>query len=399
MQNFVFYNPTKIIFGRNTIPAIGPETAAWGTKALLVYGGGSIRKNGIYAQVTAALNEAGVEITEHGGVRSNPLLSHVNEGIAKVKKQQLDVIVAVGGGSVLDSAKAISAGAVVDHDVWKFFIGKKTIRRVLPLTTVLTLAASGSEMNSGMVITNDATRDKFGFGNRLLYPKTSILDPKATYSVPPDYTAYGAVDAISHVLEAYMTTQDPSTPVQDRFMEGLIRNAMDSCDRCLADPCDYQGRADLMWTATLALLGGGRPGPGRFPHAHDRALAERTLRRAARCRTLGGDSRLAPLAGRQRFKKNQAARRTAFRLQKKGGRVLGQCHDQNSRKLVRPDQQPDPAGGTGYPACGYSCHCRQRGPPGQDLAPERVRPRDHRRDPLPVPLKKWPVTAISSRTG
>lgn len=267
MQNFVFYNPTKIIFGRDTIPAIGPETAAWGTKALLVYGGGSIRKNGIYAQVTAALNEAGVEITEHGGVRSNPLLSHVNEGIARVKEQRLNVIVAVGGGSVLDSAKAISAGAVVEHDVWKFFIGKKTIRRVLPLTTVLTLAASGSEMNSSMVITNDATREKFGFGNRFLYPKTSILDPKATYSVPPDYTAYGAVDAISHVLEAYMTTRDPSTPVQDRFMEGLIRNAMDSCDRCLADPCDYQGRADLMWTATLALNGLAAAGLGRvgFP--------------------------------------------------------------------------------------------------------------------------------------
>ncbi len=267
MQNFVFYNPTKIIFGRDTIPAIGPETAAWGTKALLVYGGGSIRKNGVYAQVTAALNKAGVDITEHGGVRSNPLLSHVNEGIAKVKKQQLNVIVAVGGGSVLDSAKAISAGAVVEHDVWKFFIGKKTIRRVLPLTTVLTLAASGSEMNAGMVITNDATREKFGFGNRLLYPKTSILNPEATYSVPPDYTAYGAVDAISHVLEAYMTTRDPSTPVQDRLMEGLIRNAMESCDRCLADPRDYQGRADLMWTATLALNGLPAAGLGRvgFP--------------------------------------------------------------------------------------------------------------------------------------
>lgn len=267
MQNFVFCNPTKIIFGRDTIPAIGPETATWGTKALLVYGGGSIMKNGIYAQVTAALNEAGVEITEHGGVRSNPLLSHVNEGIAKVKKQQLNVIVAVGGGSVLDSAKAISAGAVVEHDVWKFFIGKKTIRQVLPLTTVLTLAASGSEMNAGMVITNDATREKFGFGNRLLYPKTSILDPEATYSVPPNYTAYGAVDAISHVLEAYMTTRDQSTPVQDRLMEGLIRNAMDSCDRCQANPRDYQGRADLMWTATLALNGLPAAGLGRvgFP--------------------------------------------------------------------------------------------------------------------------------------
>jgi len=267
MQNFVFHNPTKIIFGRGTIPAIGPETAVWGTKCLLVYGSGSIKNNSIYRQVTSALNEAEVKIIEHGGVQSNPLLSHVRGGIAKVKKHQLNVIAAVGGGSVLDSAKAISAGAVVDHDVWKFFIGKKSIKRTLPLTTVLTLAASGSEMNSGMVVTHDETREKFGCGNRFLYPKTSILDPEATFSVPPDYTAYGAVDALSHVLEYYMTTMDPSTPVQDRFMEGLMINAMTSCDRCLADPRNYQARADLMWTATLALNGLTAAGLGKvgFP--------------------------------------------------------------------------------------------------------------------------------------
>jgi len=267
MQNFVFYNPTKIIFGQNTIPTIGPETSAWGKRCLLVYGAGSIKRNNIFATVSTALQEAGITVTEHGGVRSNPLLSHVREGIAKAKSENVDVVVAVGGGSVLDSAKAICAGAVVEHDVWKFFTGKKSIKQVLPLTTVLTLAASGSEMNSGMVITNDDTREKFGFGNRKLFPKTSILDPEATFSVPPDYTAYGAVDAVAHILEFYMTTQDPSTPVQDRFMEGLIRNAMDSCDRCLVDPHDYQARADLMWTATLALNGLTAAGLGRvgFP--------------------------------------------------------------------------------------------------------------------------------------
>ena len=267
MQNFVFYNPTKIIFGKNTIPSIGSETSLWGEKCLLLYGTGSIKNNGVYDQVISSLNEAGIEIVEHADVQSNPLLSHVREGIKKVKAHNLDVVVAAGGGSVLDSAKAICAGAAVDHDVWKFFTGKKSIKSALPLTTVLTLAASGSEMNSGMVVTNDATREKFGFGSQRLYPKASILDPEATYSVPPDYTAYGAVDAIAHVLEYYMTAEDRATPVQDRLMEGLIRNAIDSCDRCLADPNDYNGRADLMWTATLALNGLTGAGLGRvgFP--------------------------------------------------------------------------------------------------------------------------------------
>ena len=267
MQNFVFYNPTKIIFGRKTSPNIGPETAELGQRGLLVYGQSSIRESGLYDQVTCALADAGVTIVEHGGVQSNPLLGHVQAGIAKAKKYKADVIIAVGGGSVLDSAKAIAAGSVVEHDVWKFFTGKKSIKSALPVISLLTLAAAGSEMNSGMVITNEKTRQKFGFGHRLLYPKTSILDPELTFTVPESYTAYGAVDAIAHVLEFYMTTKDPDTPVQDRFMEGLIKNAMSSCERCLQDPCDYGGRANLMWTATLALNGLTAAGLGRvgFP--------------------------------------------------------------------------------------------------------------------------------------
>jgi len=255
MQNFVFHNPTKILFGKGTIVSIGSETTAFSNKVLLVYGSGSIKKNGLYQQVTESLQNAGAEITEHPGVQSNPLLSHVRAGIALAKTHHCQVVCAVGGGSVIDEAKAICAGAMVDHDVWKFFTGKKSITSTLPLTTVLTLAASGSEMNSGMVITNEETNQKFGFANKHLFPKASILDPEATFSVPADYTAYGAVDAIAHVLEFYFTTADPSTPVQDRFMEGLVINAMESCDRVLADLHDYQGRADLMWTATLALNG------------------------------------------------------------------------------------------------------------------------------------------------
>lgn len=267
MHNFVFHNPTKILFGRDTIGAIGPETKAWGNKALLVYGRGSVRRNGVFDRVTASLEAAGVEWIEHGGVCSNPLLSHVREGVRLAKANSVEAIVAVGGGSVIDAAKGVAVGAVAEHDVWKFFTGKKGVKATLPVTTVLTLAASGSEMNSGMVLTNEETREKFGFGHRLLFPKVSVLDPETTFTVPPEYTTYGAVDAISHVLEFYLTASDPDSPVQDRLMEGLIENAMAACKRCLTDPCDYNGRANLMWTATLALNGLTAAGLGRvgFP--------------------------------------------------------------------------------------------------------------------------------------
>lgn len=255
MQNFVFHNPTKILFGKNTVPSIGEETVLLGKKVLLVYGTSSIKSNGLYDKVMHSLTTAGATITEHGGVQSNPLLSHVRQGIQLAKDNCCEVVCAVGGGSVIDEAKAICAGATVQHDVWKFFTGKKSVKAPLPLTTVLTLAASGSEMNSGMVITNDETAQKFGVANKQLYPVTSILDPAVTCTVPADYTAYGAVDAIAHVLEFYFTTEDSYTPVQDRLMEGLVINAMESCNRVLQTPDDYQARADLMWTATLALNG------------------------------------------------------------------------------------------------------------------------------------------------
>ena len=263
MHNFVFHNPAKVLFGRGTVASIGTETLIWGKRALLVHGQRSIKASGLYDQVMAALDLAGIEVVEFGGVQPNPLLSHVRQGVQLAKTKQVEVIVAVGGGSVMDTGKAIAAGAVVEHDVWKFFTGKKGIKQPLPVICVATLAASGSEMNSGMVITNDQTLEKFGFGHRLLYPKTSILDPELTFSVPPDLTAYGAVDVFSHVLEFYLTARDTDTPVQARLMEGLMENAMISCERCLVHPSDYNARADLMWTATLALSGFPAAGLGR----------------------------------------------------------------------------------------------------------------------------------------
>ncbi|MBU0674639.1 MAG: iron-containing alcohol dehydrogenase [Proteobacteria bacterium] len=267
MQNFVFHQPTKILFGRETISSIGSESIVFGTRALLVYGSGSIRENGIYDRVMASLTEAGLEVIEYPGVRSNPVLSHVREGIRVAKEHRIEVVIAVGGGSVIDSAKAIAAGALVNHDVWLFFKGKKSVAGKLPLTCVLTLAAAGSEMNGGMVLTNDDLRQKFGTGNQHLKPQVSILDPEATFSVPLDYSVYGAVDAIAHILEFYFTTGDPTTPVQDRLMEGLVLNIMEACERILVDPKDYNARADLMWCATLALNGltGAGLGPVGFP--------------------------------------------------------------------------------------------------------------------------------------
>jgi alcohol dehydrogenase YqhD (iron-dependent ADH family) len=263
VHNFVFHIPTKILFGQGTLPALGPETAAWGRKALLVYGRASLRRNGLHTLIVESLQSSGVEVVEHGGVRANPLLSHAREGVAKAKSARVEVIVAAGGGSVIDTAKAIAAGALVEHDLWKFFIGKKGIKGALPLLTVPTVAASGSEMNSGMVLTNDQTREKLGFGHRLLFPKVSILDPTTTYTLSREYTAYGAIDALCHAVEFYLSTSEPETSIQDRLMEGLIENAMHACNRCQATPCDYAARADLMWTAALALSGLTAAGLGR----------------------------------------------------------------------------------------------------------------------------------------
>ncbi len=248
-------NPTKIIFGRDTIAGLGKEAAVFGQKVLLVYGQGSIKKNGIYIEVENSLQSAGLTIIQHGGVKSNPTLAFVRKGIELAKLHEIDVVIAVGGGSVIDTAKAISAGAVVEHDVWKFFSGKKGITSPLPIGCVLTLAASGSEMNGGMVITNEEKVLKLGTGNKKLCPRFSILDPNATFSVPPIYTAYGAVDAIAHTLEFYFTCRGDNTGVQDRFMEGLIINLMEACDKTLLDPHNYSARANLMWCATMALNG------------------------------------------------------------------------------------------------------------------------------------------------
>lgn len=255
MQNFVFEIPTRIIFGKGNIGQVGREVKALGSKALMVYGSGSIRKNGIYGQVISSLGEAGVSVIELPGVKSNPVLSLVYKGIEVARKESVDVILAVGGGSVMDTAKAIAAGVKADHDVWDFFLRTKAIAGALPIVTVVTVAASASEMNPAAVITNDKTNQKYSARSIFIQPKVSILDPSALFSLGRDYTAYSGVDSVTHMLEGYFNNSEPASPLQDRFVEALMKTVMESTQACLAKPDDYNARADMMWAAVLAFNG------------------------------------------------------------------------------------------------------------------------------------------------
>ena len=267
MRDFVFHNPTTIIFGRNVLGQTGGQTASLGAKALLVSGRESLKKMGVHQIVRHSLDQAGIEVTEHAGVQPNPILSHVQQGIALAQKNRIEVVVALGGGSVIDSAKAIAAGALASHDVWGFFKGKKSIKNALPVVAVSTVAGSGSETNNGMVLTNEATGQKIGIGNRHLFPKIAILDPTVTFSVPPSTTAFGAVDAFSHLLEFYLNREESFSPLQDHYSAGLMQTLMGACETALANPLDYQSRAELLWASSLALNGISAAGLGRvgFP--------------------------------------------------------------------------------------------------------------------------------------
>ncbi|MEE4241523.1 MAG: iron-containing alcohol dehydrogenase [Desulfopila sp.] len=263
MNNFVFHNPVKILFGKDTIAAIGTETKEYGTNVLLVHGQNALRQNGTLSQIEDSLYASGCRIAYHGEVPPNPTVKCVHEGVKIFRQNSCEVICAAGGGSVIDTAKAISCAVPVEHDVWKFFTTKKKIRSVTPLTCVATVAGSGSESNSGMVITNEYTQQKFGYGNRLLFPKVSILNPETTFSVPPQQTVYGAVDIIAHLVELYCNNSIESPIVQNGIMESLIKSVMNSVEAVLQNPSDYAARAQLMWAASLSLNGLTSAGLGR----------------------------------------------------------------------------------------------------------------------------------------
>jgi len=255
MQNFTFENTTKIVFGRGQIKKIGCEAAQFGKKVLLIYGRGSVKRSGVYDQVVASLTEADIEWVEFPGVKSNPVLSHALKGIEIAKREGVDAVLAVGGGSVIDTAKTIAVGAKTDDDIWDYFLRVKTIQDALPVLTVLTISASASEMNQAAVITKEEENRKFSIRSPFIQPKTSILDPEALFSLSPSYSAYSAVDAITHMLEGYFNNKEPNSPLQDRLVEGLIKTIMESTETILREPANYDARADMMWAATLAFNG------------------------------------------------------------------------------------------------------------------------------------------------
>jgi alcohol dehydrogenase len=262
MIDFVFQNSTKLIFGKDQEQLVGQEAVVYGKKLLLHYGGGSIKTNGLYDRILQSLLEQGIEIIELGGVKPNPRVSLVREGVALCKEHNIDLILAVGGGSVIDSAKAIAAGAKYDGDVWDFFEGKSTVQDCLPIGVVLTIPAAGSESSSGTVITNEDGWYKRSTGHSTMRPKFSILNPVLTYTLPSYQTACGITDMMAHILERYFTNEK-NVELTDRLCEGALRAIINNAHTVIEDPTNYDARAEIMWSGTIAhndLLGTGRVG-------------------------------------------------------------------------------------------------------------------------------------------
>ncbi|WP_110928661.1 iron-containing alcohol dehydrogenase [Bacillus massiliglaciei] len=254
MENFIYRNPTKLIFGKGQIEQLKEEIPAYGKRILLVYGGGSIKKNGLYDTVKNLLKEMDAEVHELAGVEPNPRISTVRKGVEICKQNDVDFILAVGGGSVIDCTKAIAAGAKYDGDAWDIVIKKAAVESALPFGTVLTLAATGSEMNAGSVITNWETKEKYGWGSPYTYPQFSILDPANTFSVPLNHTVYGMVDMMSHVFETYFHPP-VHAPLQDRFCESLLKTVMETAPKLINDLENYEYRETILYSGTIALNG------------------------------------------------------------------------------------------------------------------------------------------------
>lgn len=254
MNNFEYFNPTKLIFGKGKLEALKKEVPHYGSKVLLVYGGGSIKRSGLYDKVISILQELGTEVTELSGVEPNPRLSTVHKGVELCKSKGIELVLAVGGGSVLDCSKAIAVGAKYDGDMWDFAERKAIPQNALPLGTVLTMAATGSEMNGNSVISNEATEEKLGWGSILAYPAFSILDPEHTFSLPKDQTVYGMVDIMSHVFEHYFH-KESNTLVQDEFCEAILRTVIETAPKLIADLENYEYRETILLSGTFALNG------------------------------------------------------------------------------------------------------------------------------------------------
>jgi alcohol dehydrogenase YqhD (iron-dependent ADH family) len=260
MLNFDFYAPARIIFGKDTEKEIGPLLKPRARKILLHYGSGSIKKSGLYDRITSSLKGSGIAFTELGGVQPNPRLSLVREGVDLCKKEGVDLILAVGGGSVIDSAKAIAMGVYYDGDVWEIYEQFKPVEKALPVATVLTIPAAGSESSNNTVITNEAKQMKLGYGSPLLYPVLSVMNPELFYTLPPNQIANGAADMMSHVFERYFTNT-VHTDLTDGLCEVTLRTIMKNALLVMRDPRNYDAWAELGFAGTVAhngLVGMGR---------------------------------------------------------------------------------------------------------------------------------------------
>lgn len=254
MNNFIYDIPVKVYFGENQLGHLGEELSKYGKRVLLTYGGGSIKKNGLYDAVVAEIKNAGLELYELSGIAPNPRIDSVRQGAKMCKEHEIDVLLAVGGGFTLDATKWMAAGACVEHDPWEFFSKWAPVEKALPVITVLTLAATGSEMDAGGVISNPETQDKIGRLADPLLPKVSFLDPTLTYSVSPYQTACGTADMMSHILEVYFN-MDQDLYMLDCFMEGMIKTIIKYAPVAMREPENYEARANLMWTSSWAING------------------------------------------------------------------------------------------------------------------------------------------------
>lgn len=287
MINFNFYAPTKIIFGKDTVKETGSLLNEYkASKVLIHYGMGSVVRSGLLTEVTESIESAGIEYVLLGGVKPNPRLSLVYEGIELSKKENVDFILAVGGGSVIDSAKAIALGIKNNFDVWDLYTGKREASACAPVATILTISAAGSEMSHGSVITNEDGWLKRAYGHDMLRPAFSILNPELTYTLPEYQTSCGAVDMMMHTMERYFTT-DEAMEITDRMAVSVLKTTINNVKAALENPKDYNARAELMWTSSLAhnnLTGCGGTGDwsthdiehelgGMFDIAHGAGLA------------------------------------------------------------------------------------------------------------------------------
>jgi len=251
MNNFDFYNPVKILFGEGKIDQL-PQELPNDSVVLITYGGGSVKRNGVYEKVKTALTDH--TVFEFGGIEPNPRFETLMKAVDIVKTKRITFLLAVGGGSVIDGTKFIAAASLFQGDPWDILKKGAKVEMALPLGTILTLPATGSEMNSGGVITRESTKEKLVFGSPLLFPKFSILDPTTTYSLPKNQVANGIVDAFIHTTEQYLTYPSNS-PIQDRYAESILKTLIEIAPQLLATPDDYQSRATFMWSCTMALNG------------------------------------------------------------------------------------------------------------------------------------------------